>query len=219
VQAPTTGAGLLILALFLLPGAVYGLVYERLHGPIPGIEIGMRIMRALAVSTLLTALYVWLGGRTMAQQYRKLAVGFDKDTAAGWQVLIDRAYWFGGMALLLLFVVPVFLALGFHLFGQLGWVRRIPFDLWNATPGAWDVARLGPKPRYVRILTKDGEWIGGALRPGSFITSWPAPREIYIAQAYVMRSDGTFVGVKPVRSGVFVSCGEARAVEFLSSLT
>jgi hypothetical protein len=214
MSAPTTGMGLLIIVLFLLPGAVYGLVYERLHGPIPGIDSGMRILRAITVSTLANVLYILFLGSAIAKGYKTIAADYAKSEAAGWQSLVDKAPRIGLLYLLMLIVIPALAAVFFHILGSLRVIQRIPLNLWNASPGAWDTA-FTPIPRYVRVLTKDGEWVGGALSEGSFWTNWPAPKEIFIAQAYVLLADGSFAGPRPIKGGVFITCAEARSVEFL----
>lgn len=61
---PGSGGQLLILLLFVLPGSVYQTVRTRLRGPIPSDQDATtKVLRALAVSTGLNALYLAIFGR------------------------------------------------------------------------------------------------------------------------------------------------------------
>jgi hypothetical protein len=59
-----TGGQLLVLLLFVLPGSVFQTVRTRLRGPVPSDQDATtKVLRALAVSTLLNAVYVAVFGK------------------------------------------------------------------------------------------------------------------------------------------------------------
>jgi hypothetical protein len=208
VDIPGTAAQLLIALLFVVPGSVYQAARSRLRGPTADDVLpAARILRALAVSAFLDALYALFFGSTL------VGLATDKGTALG------RATGFaahpretGAFALLLLFVVPVVAAIAEYSVLRRGW--RLPLT-YDPTPRAWDFAFADIEPTYVRVLTVDGTWLGGWYGESSFVSSFPEPREMFIETAHLMEADGTIGPEQPGSNGLYVRCDDIRAVEFV----
>ncbi len=66
------------------------------------------------------------------------------------------------------------------------------------------------------ILTTDGRWIGGFFGKGSFVSSYPEPREMFVEGAWRMDDDGKFVAAQPNSVGLYLRCDDIRSVEFIS---
>lgn len=202
----------LTVLLTVIPGFVYQGARSHFRGPTPDErEIGVRILRALALSGIFGLTYVALFGASLTGRI------FDPSrylgTPRGW----------AGAALLLLFVVPFLMAALVHTWSA--W-RKFPdltvgqfFRIYSPTPTAWDFASTGIEPGFVRVLTKDGLWIGGYAAESSFFTSYPEPRELYLEVAWRLNNDGAFEQPVPNSKGMWVRCDDAQVVQFISIAT
>lgn len=208
MDIPGTAAQLLIALLFVVPGSVYQAARSRLRGPTPDDAMpSARILRALAVSAFLDALYALLFGSTLVSLATQKA-----DQVGGPAGFMADPRKTGAFALLLLFVIPVAVAIAEYWVLSRGW--RLPLT-YDPTPRAWDFAFADIEPTYVRVLTVDGAWLGGWFGENSFVSSFPEPREMFIETAHLMEPDGTFGPEQPGSNGLYVRCDDIRAVEFV----
>ena len=209
---PATSLQLGILLAFVLPGAVYQFTRSRLRGPSPDdTNAFARALRALGVSALLLAIYLVIFGKS-AIAWLKWATKNGSHFTGGnvdWRLL-------GVWALILLFGVPWSAALGFHflgpIFGRLPMVPKLSYD---PTPGAWDFAFTNRTAGYVRILTKDGTYLGGWFGEESFASSYPEPLGIYLEAANRMDENGVFGEEVDGSGGMYVRCDDIVVLEFL----
>lgn len=90
---------------------------------------------------------------------------------------------------------------------------------YDATPTAWDwgVDHGARSPGFVRVLSKDGYWKGGAFARGSYFTTYPEPPAIFVEAAWQLDEDGEFVTEQSGTSGAWIPCAEALVVEFLTA--
>lgn len=209
VAVPENAQALLIFVAFVLPGIVYQSVWSRMRGPTPGeLNATTKILRAFAVSTVLVLAYAVVLGPTLVEASNK----------RGW--LYDNPRGAAALGIVFLFVVPAGLAVGEQLWGK--WPNRPHWDGWerlsqyDPTPTAWDFAFRDREPCFLRLLTDDGRWVGGWFDPHSFASSFPQPRELFIAREWVMDLDGEFIREVTGSRGVYVRCDDVRAVEFLA---
>lgn len=212
---PGTGGQLLVLVLFILPGSVFQASRSRLRGPNPADQDATtKILRALAVSTGLNALYLALLGDKLLKPLQSRSVpalerAVDPKLAGCW-------------ALTLLFAVPMLLAGLDYWRTRWEWVKKAQKAMpglrlaYDPTPRAWDYAFTDISPCYVRVQSADGRWAGGWFAEASFAASYPEPLELYIEEAFLMGEDGTFVAPQPGSRGMYVRCDDARVVEFLA---
>lgn len=205
---PNSGAQLLIILLFIIPGSVFQAVRGRLRGPTPADrDVSGRIVRALAVSVLLNALYLAALGGSATNTINHVTGASSSDFSRG-----D-----GWLAVTLLFVVPA--ALAFLDYFSIGLRDRSLSKLkvlYDPTPGAWDFAFSRDEPCFIRILTGEGRWVGGWFSGASFAASYPEPLEIYIERAWILDEDGRFSAEQEPPAGIYVRCDDAQVVEFIA---
>lgn len=213
---PTTAFGIATLIVLLLPGLVFGLVRRKLRGfQYDDLTFDARVAQAVVVSVLLDSVYL-----IVASQWLGTLVRF-----VDGEVWIQRPF---GLAITLLvgaFVVPAGLA-------ALIWspyrIRRItksqdhrfPLKLertvyYDSVPTAWDVGATSPAHRMVRVRMDDGTWAGVFFGPGSYVSTYPEPRDIYISHQYHMKPDGSFGGAVEGGAGMWLRVGDNNVVEFL----
>jgi hypothetical protein len=213
-SVPGTGFQLVMLLLFVLPGSVYQFVRSRLRGPHPDDSSATnRVLRALAVSAGLVTVYAIAAGAAVLEQVAEVQ---QPDAAAARSSVRPLAIW----AFLLLFVIPAALAVVGYVASRLprprrlgGW--RLTYD---PTPRAWDFAFNDIDPKYVRILTADGRYLGGWYGRDSFVSSYPEPREIFLESANLMEPDGSFGREVDGSAGLYVRCDDVRLIEFVDGI-
>jgi hypothetical protein len=107
----------------------------------------------------------------------------------------------------------------------LGWVAarsQIRTGLqYDPTPTAWDwaVDHGATGEGYVRVLTKEGRWQGGAFGRNSYFTTYPEPPAIYVEQAWQIDEDGALYAAQEASRGAWIACADAVTVEFLAETT
>lgn len=207
---PDSTPQLLILVTFILPGIVYQAMRSKLRGPTPDqLDASSKILRAAAVSTGLILVYAVLLGPQL--------VG----TADPARWVSDHPRGAASLALSLLFVVPLIVAFVQHALvrwrDRPQWLRLSTFRSYDPTPTAWDFGFREPERCFVRVLTSDGQWVGGWFDRDSRASSFPHPRELYIGTQWKMGDDGSFVHEIDGSLGVYVRCDDARAVAFVAA--
>jgi hypothetical protein len=198
----------LAVVVMVIPGFVYQLVRTQFRGPTPDDrDLGARVLRALAISALLALVYT-------------AALGpFIEDWVFHPQKPVQNVRGAALLVLLLVFIIPAIVAIGLHVRAVSKLYPELPlrqkFQVYDPTPTAWDYASSRIGPGYVRVLTKDGIWVGGYAGPQSFFTSYPEIREIYVEQAWSLDDDGEFQ--KPIEgsAGQWIRCEDVTIVQFL----
>lgn len=105
-----------------------------------------------------------------------------------------------------------------HLVDLLARWRPLPDAArYSATPTAWDWAtdKVWGARGFVRVLKKDGRWVGGAYGSDSYVSSYPEPPAIYVETGYQIAASGEFRERQESTRGLWVSCEDAIVVEFL----
>lgn len=212
---PSTAFEVAAVIVLLLPGLVYAVVRRTLKGYRPDdLAIDSRIAQALVVSVILDALYLALGWRWLST-----LVEFENDS-----IVIVRPVALGLTVLLACGAIPALVA----------WLLNMPYRprlrrddetglllKWRRTirssdiPTAWDVAASVPDHRLVRVRRRDGTWIGGFYAEGSYVSTYPQPRDIYISVQREMSSDGEFGNVVADTDGVWLRINDDDIVEFV----
>lgn len=200
----------LTVLLAVVPGFVYQGARAHFRGPTPDErEIGVRILRALALSGIFALLYVGVLGSRLTSKL--------SDPVK----YLDNPHWSALWAFLMVFAIPFGSAMLVHVwnsrkqFPGLHWTKR--FRVYNPVPTAWDFANNRLEPGFVRVLTKDGLWIGGYAGEQSFFTGYPETREVFVEEAWDLDNDGAFQNPIPASVGMWVRCDDAQLVQFLRS--
>ena len=64
--------------------------------------------------------------------------------------------------------------------------------LFTSVPTAWDEAAADSSTRYVRILLPDKRFVGGLYGEGSYVSTYPEPRDIFVREPWTLSNDGEF---------------------------
>ncbi|MDL9978715.1 DUF6338 family protein [Microbacterium sp. ASV49] len=212
--------GSLAIAAFIvlaLPGFIYAGVGRWARGEsATDRDVGLTIARGAVFSVALTAVYLLLLGGWL---FSGVGPGADADAVA-----IANPRLLGLTVLVFYVAVPTVVSIVMHrrridwVFPNwaedargdvkrgFGWVR-LPQSKhgYNSVPSAWDHASEQNHQAWVKVKRSNGEWVGGWFTKGSFVTTYPEPRSIYIAHQFRMTNDGNFDGEGPIPgSGVFL---------------
>jgi hypothetical protein len=204
-QAPSTVVQLTLLVLVVLPGITYQFLREFWRGPVPGERnLGERVMRAIAASVVLDALYLIAFGPQLVRIAR--GVGDDR-----WSYLTKEPRLVGLVGLALFVVTPAAAAAGVTYWQR----RKLSTVRYRSTPTAWDQMFRQRGSCFVRMRLRDGAWVGGWFGKRSYATSYPHPAELYLESAWLMGSDGSFDRRIANSGGLFVRASDADVLEFL----
>lgn len=210
---PETWAQIAVLLASVIPGFVYQVSRRRVGGPDPDeIELGTRILRAIAVSALFAGLYALLFGPHIVRYLVEPSTVVDdvRAVAASFLVFVVAVPWLSARIAFFVTTSPWYGRAAAAVAGALR-LRRP----WDPMPSAWDFAFSNVRPGWVRILTSDGTWLGGWFAERSFASSFPHPQEIFIEVGYLLDADGRFTDQETAPGGVFVRCGDIVSVDFI----
>lgn len=210
VSVPSTLGEVLVVVAVVLPGLVFGTVRSWLRGFGPEDVSGAnRVAQAFVVGVLFDLLYIALLGQWLVQT-ASIDDANDARAWAGWAILLGVAlpgavayFWFGRP---------------FRLLEIRG--RQLPVLLsktpYRSTPTAWDrkIPHLGGK--FVRIEMPNGSAVAGWYGAGSYASTYPHPRDLYLEHQYAVREDGTLDELEGTQqtAGVWVSVPEGAIVIF-----
>lgn len=200
---PTSVFQLAAVLLLAVPGIVYTAARRRLIGPTPEDQaFSVRLTRAVAVSVILDLTYLLILSPWLVKLQSRRLTAEDGINAIAAQPQLSAA-----IALTSLVIIPTTIAI-------LGQVRvRKPFRLlrpltiapiYHPTPSAWDRSAPDRGRAFVRIFTEDERWVGGWLGAGSYVSTYPQPRDIFIDVEWKMSGSGDFLEPVPDSLGIFV---------------
>jgi hypothetical protein len=87
----------------------------------------------------------------------------------------------------------------------------------QSMPRGWDHAAFGAdEPRFARVLTHTGVYVGGWYGPGSYSSTFPYDKDIFISNQWRMGSDGAFIEPMPDSLGVWVPITDQCQVEWIA---
>lgn len=228
MSVPESFPQVLIFIGMLVPGFTFVAVRTAVVGwRTPDQGAGWRTLEALFVSAafivayaLLVALVfgisaLWTGAGTVAELRDWVQATWRSAPAA----LV------AGLGFLLLIGIPaasaLFLSSGRLALGSTkrGW----PKLLWETvnrnrpTPRAWDHSAYGADaPRFVRILTSTGVYVGGEYAGDSYTSTYPYEKDIFIAHQWKMGKNGEFENLIPDSLGVWVPINDACQLEWIA---
>ena len=90
-------------------------------------------------------------------------------------------------------------------------LQRCRLNPVHVMPTAWDWKFGGMTSEWVLVTLKDGTRFGGFCGPGSFISSDPTERDIYIERIYDINDETNW---SPRENGVLIAAGEVQTIEF-----
>lgn len=206
--APSAVVQLALLVLVVLPGVAYESLREFWRGPAPAARnLVERVMRALAASVVLDALYLVAFG----PQLVRLVHGVDRE---GWSHLAGQTRLIGLAVLGLLLAAPAAAAAGVSTWER----RRVSTAPQRGGPStAWDRMFHERGSCFVRLRLRDGVWIGGRYGDRSYASSSPHAMELYLESAWLMRPDGSFDREIHGSGGLYVRAADADVLEIVLS--
>jgi hypothetical protein len=228
VPFPTTAFGVVAVVTLLVPGLVFELVRRALQGfRYDDLTIDARIAQALVVSVILDAVYLTIGGLHVEH-----VLSFTGET-----VVVERPALLGAVILIGALGVPALLAGAryspfrlrrrpsapaagrFSRRLRVALSRKSPLHLerkifYAGVPTAWDWGATNPAARMVRVRLPDGSYVGGLFGPGSYVSTYPEPRDLYLSHQYHLNEDGSFALPAHNAAGLWLRIGDDHIVEF-----
>ena len=89
--------------------------------------------------------------------------------------------------------------------------------LWNysSVPTAWDQAAADPTNRFIRVLLPDKRYVGGYYGGGSYVSTYPEPRDLFISNPYIMSDSGDYVEPLLGSMGLWLSIPDGAIVDWV----
>jgi hypothetical protein len=195
-----------------LPGLVYAAVRRWARGEAPeDRNFGLSVARGADFAAGLTGIYMLIFGDALGLG---VAAGTDADTLV---IRNPRALALTVVGLYLAVPGAIALALNHKYLEWLpvrsaNWLRYPQSkNGYSDTPTAWDHAARRNSSSWVKIRKADGGWIGGWFTKGSFASTYPEQKAIYIDQQYQMSAGGNF-GTAIPGAGVLVTVSDGDIV-------
>lgn len=112
---------------------------------------------------------------------------------------------------LMLFVFPIIWPILFSLILSTDFLKG---RIVNLIPNAWDHFFGQGEPCWVLITLKNGKYIGGLYREGSFASSYPNSEDIYISEVWSIDDKGEFKSKIENTKGMWISKDAFDYIEF-----
>jgi hypothetical protein len=215
LDLPDSAFEVLAFVALVVPGLVYATTRSRLRGYLEGDRsVASRIVQALVVSVLLDAVY-----------FVVLAGPLEDAEPHPVHYLLTNALAISATYFLCAAIIPLVLAWLIH--GDVPFLRpvyrlatqlrsRLTSSNYQAVPNAWDYATTTAPAGWVRVRIAPGQWVGGRFADGSYFSTYPEPRDLFIEDQYVVKEDGSFGERVPSSSGVWLSIRDDYVVEWLA---
>lgn len=206
---PSNVFGIAFLVLLVTPGIVWIGVRSRMRGYLAKDgEVSSRILQAFGISVILAASYVLAFGSWLPNLAAQALDGTTVDLDPRWAA---------AAGLLLFAVVPA--SLSFLTYAD--WYPRVGGTLplphlgpYRSTPTAWDHAATMAVEGLVRIRIEAGKYVGGEFDADCYSSTYPEPRDLYIARQYEMGDDGKFLRPLPNGAGLWIRIQDGYIVEW-----
>ena len=213
---PESALGVLALLALLIPGSAFAYTRALLGGlSAADRNVQLRILQAVTASVALDGLYLaftpsWFVGLVLSDR----ASLRDHPVAVGLGIVVYGL------------VVPGLVAVVLYYRPAWSWLDRVrPLIAWlevfrrgvpyRAIPTAWDFAAPRRSATFVRVRTPEGAWHGGWFGDGSFVSTYPEPRDLFIAEQWAMGPGGEFKSPVPGSAGVWLRIDDGYLVEWL----
>lgn len=215
---PTSLPGVFALFALFVPGLVWASVRTLLQGyKTPDRVAGERLAQAVFVSALLDPFYLLVFGWWLAPI-----------VSSGTRLLTDRP-WEAGLVVLV-FGVAIPAAVAYVAYAEAlilesarkllngrgpKWLTKFrPATGLSSVPTAWDWAARRKGGNWIRVLTQQGKWIGGWFADESFFSTFPEPRDLFLAEPWALDAEGVLQHPVPESAGIWLSLEGAQLDEW-----
>jgi hypothetical protein len=210
-----------------IPGFIYAAVRRWARGESStDRDVGLTIARGAVFAVALTAAYLLAVGDRV---YDGLGPGGAQDT-----LVIDDPRRLGLTVLVFYIAIPAVISFVLNV-RYISWrtpewlhesttLARVAF-FWlriprsskghSSEPTSWDYATSANEDSWVAIRRANGDWFGGWYTQGSFVTTYPEPRGIYINDQYKVTKRGAFKERVP-GGGIFLMINDDDTVFWTS---
>lgn len=103
----------------------------------------------------------------------------------------------------------------YGLLNKIRWRKKYLFNLIHPIDTAWDWKFKKETDEWIIITLKDGTYFGGKYSEGSFVSSDPSERDLYLVNIYDIDDDGNWTPKD--RTSVLVPAGEIKKIDFILS--
>lgn len=110
-----------------------------------------------------------------------------------------------------LLVAPIVWALAFRYMRATKFLQRL---LPHPTAKPWDFVFQQRVPYWVLVTLKNGNKYGGMFGLNSFVSSSPAPEQIYLEKHWKLSETGWLQEERKDSAGIIIVCADIEAVEF-----
>jgi hypothetical protein len=212
---PDTFQAIAVIAVSLLPGALYVWSFEREAGAW-GVRLSDRVLRFVGVSALLHVVFAPVTYRLWVDFVRSGRIESGTAPLRLWPLAI--AYVLGPLM--------CGTAVGRATMRQRPWPRVLTGP--NPAPRAWDFLFASAPDGWIRMRLKSGVWLAGAFALGldggrSYAAGYPEEQDLYLVQTYEVDPDsGEFLsddegGVVELDRGILVRWSEVEYLEFIQA--
>jgi hypothetical protein len=202
VTVPSSLVQLLVTLLFVVPGFVYqGVLISRVGRTPADLDLSMRVLRAIATSTLFGLVYVVFLGQPLLQ------------AAEGQGPLVENPRVGALAAAAGGFVIPAVAAL------LQARIQHGGASTHDPTPSAWDYTFKELEPCYIRVRMQDGTWFAGWFGPRSYATSFPDRRELFVEIEHHVDTGGVIGAEIEGSAGAVIDCEGAWLIEVVRPLS
>jgi hypothetical protein len=189
----------------LLPGFILLYIRSRLtNGKLPSAT------ENIALYTVLSAIYYIMIGPILH---------FETSISSLWGSYLIRIFVF--------LVLPALLGVGIGVMDQRKTVQRafakvaslggLSVNIVDPISSAWDWKFARAEPSFVIVKLKNGTCVYGFAGGGSFMSSDPNERDIYIEQVYILGPKGDLE--QTASQGIWIGAGEISTIEFIPEVT
>ncbi|HEY9565102.1 MAG TPA: DUF6338 family protein [Nocardioides sp.] len=210
---PTTFQSIAVLALALLPGALYMWAFERQAGRW-GIGLSDRLLRFVGGSAIFHAAVAPVTHWLWSTRWESARAG---SSLPWWLWIVGLGY----------VSIPVALGTSVGLGVRAGRAWTVWFTGPDPAPRAWDHL-FGQRPRgWVRMRMRSGAWLGGAYVNAngrrSYASGYPEAQDLFLAVAvkldqetgeFMLDSDGNVVTLE---GGILVRWDEVEHLELIDT--
>ncbi len=150
---------------------------------------------------------------TISVVYLAIALSVMKIISEQFRVSMPEIYYLP----ILVILVPTILGIIIGVSTKNGWgrriVNRIGFHPVHVMPTAWDWKFSAYKEELVLVTLKDETKIAGYISGGSFMSSDPEERDIYIEKLYELEDNDDWTNCDP--KSILIMSGEIQTIEFI----